>query len=76
MIPNPLSQIVEIPDTSLSEKLIPANDNCELMAMSRENLEAESILAPRDYIRPGSGPLLIAAAFCLLAGLMVAAWAY
>ena len=70
MISNPLSQIIEIPDTSLSERLIPANDNHEQTALSRENLEAESVLAPRDVIRPGNGPLLIAAGFCFLAAVL------
>ena len=50
MIFKPLSQIIEIPDTSLNEKLVPANDNHEPTAMSRENLEAASILAPRGEV--------------------------
>ena len=74
MISNPLSQIIEIPDTSLSERLIPANDNHERMALSRENLEAESVLAPRDVVRPGKGPLLIVAGFCLLAAVLLVVW--
>jgi hypothetical protein len=71
MIPNPLSQIIEIPDVSLNEKLIAANDNHEPTALSRENFEAGSILAPRAYIRPSESPLLVAAAFCLLLAAIV-----
>jgi len=63
----PVSQIIEIPDVSLNEKLIPANDNHEPTALSIENLEAGSILAPRNYNRPSRSPLLITAAFCLIA---------
>ena len=69
MISKPLSQIIEIPDESLNEKLIAANDNVELTALSREHLEAESILTSRDEIRPGKSLVLIAVIFFLLAGL-------
>jgi hypothetical protein len=62
----PLSQIIEISDVSLNEKLIPANDNHEPTALSRENLEAASILAPRDYIKPSGSPLIITAVICLI----------
>jgi hypothetical protein len=62
----PLSQIIEIPDVSLNEKLIPANDNHEPTSLSIENLEAGSILAPRDYTKPSRSPLVIAAVFCLI----------
>lgn len=62
----PLSQIIEIPDVSLNEKLIPANDNHEPTALSIENLEAGSILAPRDYTKPSRSPLVITAVFCLI----------
>ncbi|MGB9118720.1 hypothetical protein [Bradyrhizobium sp.] len=63
----PLSQIIEIPDVSLNEKLIPANDNHEPTALSIENLEAGSILAPRDFTKPSRSPLVITAVFCLIA---------
>jgi hypothetical protein len=62
----PLSQIIEIPDVSLNEKLIPANDNHEPTSLSIENLEAGSILAPRDYTKPSRSPLVIVAVFCLI----------
>jgi hypothetical protein len=62
----PLSQIIEIPDVSLNETLIPANDNHEPTALSIENLEAGSILAPRDYTKPSRSPLVITAVFCLI----------
>jgi hypothetical protein len=62
----PVSQIIEIPDVSLNEKLIPANDNHEPSALSIENLEAGSILAPRDYTKPGRSPLVITALLCLV----------
>jgi hypothetical protein len=63
----PLSQIIEIPEVSLNEKLIPANDNHEPTALSLENFEAGSILAPRDYIKPSRSPLvIITALFCLI----------
>jgi hypothetical protein len=60
-------QITGIPDVSLNEKLIPANDNHQPTAFSIENLEAGSILAPREYAKPSPSPLLIAALFCLIA---------
>jgi hypothetical protein len=62
----PLSQIIEIPDGTLNEKLIPANDNHEPTALSIENLEAGSILAPRGDARPSGSPLVITALFCLI----------
>jgi hypothetical protein len=62
----PLSQIIEIPDGTLNEKLIPANDNHEPTALSIENLEAGSILAPRNDIQPSTSPLVIIALFCLI----------
>jgi hypothetical protein len=62
----PVSLIIEIPDVSLNEKLIPANDNYEPSALSIENLKAGSILAPRDYTKPGSSPLVITALLCLV----------
>jgi hypothetical protein len=75
MISKPLSQIIEIPDTSLNETLIPANDNDEPTALSRQNFEAGSILAPRDYIKPSKIPLVITAVFCLLlAAFAFGAW--
>jgi high-affinity Fe2+/Pb2+ permease len=44
--------------------------------MSRENLEAASILAPRGEVsRPSKIPLLITAVFCLVvAALVFGAW--
>jgi hypothetical protein len=62
----PLSQIIEIPDVSLNEKLIPANDNNEPTAFSVENLEAGSILAPRDFTKPSRRPLVIIVVLCLI----------
>lgn len=62
----PLSQIIEIPDALMNETLIPANDNHEPTALSAENYEAGSILAPRDYTKPGRSPLVITAVFCLV----------
>jgi hypothetical protein len=62
----PLSQIIEIPDVSLNEKLIPANDNHEPTALSRENFEAASILAPLDYAKPSRSPLIVTALLCLI----------
>jgi hypothetical protein len=71
----PLSQIIEIPDVSLNEKLIPANDNHKLTTLSLENCESESILTPRDFTRPNRRSLVITAVFCLivLAALIVRA---
>ena len=66
MISKPLSEIVEIPGPSLNDQLVPANDNHELTALSRENLEAESILAPREYTGPGISPLVVSGGFCLI----------
>jgi len=75
MSSKPLSEITLIPDASLNEKLIASNDNYEPTALSRENFEAESILAPRDYLKPGRSPLVITAVFCLLlAALLFGAW--
>jgi hypothetical protein len=48
----PLSQVIEIPDPALNEKLVPMNDNSKLTILSRENLEAASILAQREYTEP------------------------
>ncbi len=70
MISKPLSQIIEIPDASLNEKLVAANDNEEPTALSREHLEAESILA-RDDIEPSRSPFFIALVLCLLLGIFV-----
>lgn len=68
MMSNPLSQIIEIPDALLNEKLVAANDNEEPTALSREHLEAESVLA-RDDVEPSGSPFFIAALLCLLLGL-------
>jgi hypothetical protein len=46
----PVSRIIEIPDHVLNQKLVPVNDNFEQTSMSRESLEAASILSP--YYRP------------------------
>ena len=70
MMSNPLSQIIEIPDASLNERLVAANDNEEPRALSREHLEAESILARVD-IEPTRTPFFLAAVLCLLLGLFV-----
>jgi hypothetical protein len=74
MISKPISQVIEIPDASLNERLIPANDNHERSALSRENFEAESILAPRDFIEPSKSPLVVAGILFLLAELLFAAF--
>jgi hypothetical protein len=68
MISKPLSQIIEIPDASLNVKLVAANDNEELTVLSREHLEADSILA-RDEIEPSRIPLFITGVLGLLLGL-------
>lgn len=68
MISKPLSQIIEIPDASLNEKLVAANDNEELTVLSREHLEADSILA-RDDIEPSRIPFFITGVLGLLLGL-------
>jgi hypothetical protein len=70
MISNPLSQIIEIPDASLNEKLVAANDNEVPTALSREHLEAESILA-RDEIEPSRSPFLIAVVLCVLLSVFI-----
>lgn len=62
----PLSQIIEIPDASLNDKFIPANDNNSPTSLSIENLEAGSILGPRDYTKPSRSPLAITFVFCLI----------
>jgi hypothetical protein len=62
-----LRQITGIPDVSLNEKLIPANDSYQPSVLSIENLEAGSILAPRDYAKPSLSPIIIAAVFGLIA---------
>jgi hypothetical protein len=70
-----LSEITRIPDASLNEKFVPSNDNYEPTALSRENFEAESILAPRDYPKPSRSPLVITAVISLfLAAILLAAW--
>jgi hypothetical protein len=74
MISKPLSQIIEIPDASLNEKLVAANDNAEPTALSREHLEAESILAPREDITPRRSPLVNAVALCLLGLFALGLW--
>jgi hypothetical protein len=68
-----LTQIIEIPEVSLNEKLIPANDNHAPTALSMENFEAGSILAPRHYARSSRSPLIITAVICfiVLAALIV-----
>lgn len=69
MISKPFSQIIDIPDESLNQKLVAANDNEELTALSREHLEAESILALREDAEPGKSLLLIAVMLSLMLGL-------
>ncbi len=66
----PLSQVIEIPDPALNEKLIPMNDNSRLTMMSREYLQAGSILARRDFIEPRNGiglSIIITGSLCFLA---------
>jgi hypothetical protein len=70
MISKPLSQIIEIPDASLNEKLVAANDNEEPTALSRVYLEAESVLAGNE-IEPSRSPFFIAAVFGLLLSLFI-----
>jgi hypothetical protein len=65
MMSKPPSQIIEIPDASLNEKLVAANDNQEPTALSRERLEADSIPA-RDDIGPSRSPFFIAVVLCIL----------
>jgi hypothetical protein len=48
----PLSQVIEIPDPELNDKLVPMNDNSKVTILSRENLEAASILAQREHTEP------------------------
>jgi hypothetical protein len=75
MISKPLGEIIEIPDASLNEKLVPANDNHDLSVLSRESLEAASILAPREPASPNRLPLVITGLFCVLLGILLfAAW--
>jgi hypothetical protein len=75
MSSKPLGEIIEIPDASLNEKLVPANDNHDLSVLSRESLEAGSILAPREPASPNRAPLIITSLFCFLLGAMLfAAW--
>src|SRR3974390_2380790 len=66
MSSQPLTRIVDIPDASLNETLVPSNDNLQPIALSRENFEAGSILAPRDSIKSSRGPLIIICVFCVL----------
>lgn len=64
------SQIFEIPDPELNEKLMPANDNYQLITPTMESLEAQSVLAPRDYARPGRRNqigLIVTIALCVAA---------
>jgi hypothetical protein len=66
----PLSQAFEIPGPALNEKLVPMNDNSKLTSLSGENCEAGSILAPRDYNKPGNSHqigLVVTIALCLIA---------
>jgi hypothetical protein len=72
----PLSQVIEIPAPALNEKLVPMNDNSKLTMMSRENLQAASILARRDFIKPRSRvglSVIIAGSFCFAALAMLVA---
>ena len=71
MISKPLGEIIEIPDASLNEKLVPANDNHDLSVLSRESLEAGSILAPREPASPNRFPLIITGLFCVLLGILL-----
>jgi len=64
-----LSQIVGIPDPELNATLIPANDNYPLTSQSIESLEAGSVLARRDCIKPGKrnqiGLIVTTAVLCI-----------
>lgn len=65
----PLSQIIEIPDVSLNEKLIPTNDNYQLTCKSMESFEAGSILT-HDFTKPSKREqigLILTVAFCVVA---------
>jgi hypothetical protein len=65
-----LSQVVEIPDPALNEKLVPMNDNYRLTSLSRENFEAGSILAQRNYTKPHKSNqigLIATVLLCLIA---------
>jgi hypothetical protein len=67
---DPLSQVVEIPDRALNERLVPMNDNARLTSLSRENFEAGSILAQRDFTKPHKSSqvgLIATVALCLTA---------
>ena len=66
MLPKQLGQIVEIPDASLNEKLVPTNDNHEPSALSRESFEAASILTAHDSIKPRKIPVLVIVVICFL----------
>jgi hypothetical protein len=77
MISKPFGQIVEIPDASLNDRLVPANDNHEPSALSRENFEAGSILARDNIIKPSKSPLAVVAAsvfFLSFVAYLLAAW--
>jgi len=77
MISKSFGQIVEIPDASLNDRLVPANDNHEPSALSRENFEAGSILARDDIIKPSKSPLAVVAAsvfFLSFVAYLLAAW--
>jgi hypothetical protein len=66
----PLSQVIEIPDPALNEKLVPMNDNFKPTIMSREYLQAGSILAQHDFIEPRNGfglSVIIAGSLCSVA---------
>ena len=66
----PLSQVIEIPDPALNEKLVPMNDNFKPTIMSREYLQAGSILAQRDFIEPRNRiglSFIIAGSLCSVA---------
>lgn len=71
MISKPLSQIIEIPNESLNQKLVAANDNLELTALSRDHIEAESVLTSRGDVTQGRSPILIALVLSFLVGLYV-----
>jgi hypothetical protein len=66
----PLSQVIKIPDPALNEKLVPMNDNFKPTIMSREYLQAGSILAQRNFIEPRNGfglSVIIAGSLCSVA---------
>ncbi len=72
MISKPLGQFTGIPDASLNERLVPANDNPAPSVLSRENFEASSILALGNSIKPRKLPALV----IVVLGFLLAAFTF